>query len=400
MGRRVRGCRVRGPLAPWQAGFERWLLGRGYLPSAVFHRCWLLAVLSLWLERRGLDAWELTEERALLFVAERRAGGLKTWASERSVRLPLEYLREVGVIPAAVVVLDNGPVAPVLAGYREYLVLERGLAQSTIEHCLREARLFLGQLPDGLEIGELTAADVSAFLARECPRRTGSGARSLTSKFRSFLRYLYVEGLVAAPLVWAVPRAASQRDRSLPRGLEPVIVTRLLSSCDRRRLLGQRDYAILLLLVRLGLRAGEVAAMTLGDVAWRRGELLIHGKGNRQDVLPLPVDVGEAVVSYLRRRGRDEISAVFVNVCAPRGPLTRSAVKSVVRRACERSGVPVISPHRLRSTAATGMLAGGASLEEIAQVLRHRDVKTTSIYATVDRARLRPLARPWPGARP
>jgi integrase/recombinase XerD len=400
MGRRVRGCTVRGPLAPWQAGFERWLLGRGYLPSAVFHRCWLLAAMSLWLERRGLDARELTEERALLFVAERRAGGLKTWASERSVRLPLEYLREVGVIPAAVEVLDNGPVTPVLAGYREYLVLERGLAQSTIEHCLREARLFLGQLPDGLEIGELTAADVSAFLARECPRRTGSGARSLTSKFRPFLRYLHVSGLIAAPLVWAVPRAATQRDRSLPRGLEPVIVTRLLSSCDRRRLLGQRDYAILLLLVRLGLRAGEVAAMTLEDVAWRRGEVLIHGKGNRQDVLPLPVDVGEAVVSYLSRRGRDEIPAVFVNVRAPRGPLTRSAIKSIVRRACERSGVPVISPHRLRSTAATGMLAGGASLEEIAQVLRHRDVKTTSIYATVDRARLRPLARPWPGARP
>jgi integrase/recombinase XerD len=400
MGRRVCGCRVRGPLAPWAPGFEHWLLGRGYLPSAVFHRCCLLAVLSLWLERRGLDAWELTEERALLFVAERRAGGLKTWASERSVRVPLEYLREVGAIPAAVEVLDNGPVARVLAGYREYLVLERGLAQSTIEHCLREARLFLGQLPDGLEIGELTAADVSAFLVRECPRRTGSGARSLTSKFRPFLRYLHVSGLVAAPLVWAVPRAATQRDRSLPRGLEPVIVTRLLSSCDRRRLLGQRDYAILLLLVRLGLRAGEVAAMTLEDVAWRRGEVLIHGKGNRQDVLPLPVDVGEAVVSYLRRRGRDEIPAVFVNVRAPRGPLTRSAIKSIVRRACERSGVPVISPHRLRSTAATGMLAGGASLEEIAQVLRHRDVKTTAIYATVDRARLRPLARPWPGARP
>lgn len=400
MGRRVSGCRVRGPLAPWAPGFEHWLLGRGYLPSAVFHRCCLLAVLSLWLERRGLDAWELTEERALLFVAERRAGGLKTWASERSVRLPLEYLREVGAIPAAVEVLDNGPVARVLAGYREYLVLERGLAQSTIEHCLREARLFLGQLPDGLEIGELTAADVSAFLARECPRRTGSGARSLTSKFRPFLRFLHVSGLVAAPLVWAVPRAATQRGRSLPRGLEPVIVTRLLSSCDRRRLLGQRDYAILLLLVRLGLRAGEVAAMTLEDVAWRRGEVLIHGKGNRQDVLPLPVDVGEAVVSYLRRRGRDEIPAVFVNVRAPRGPLTRSAIKSIVRRACERSGVPVISPHRLRSTAATGMLAGGASLAEIAQVLRHRDVKTTAIYATVDRARLRPLARPWPGARP
>src|SRR5450755_2557398 len=399
MGRRVRGCRARGPLAPWAAGFEGWLLGRGYLPSAVFHRCWLLAAMSLWLERQGMGASGLTSERAVLFVAERRAAGLKTWASERSVRLPLEYLREVGAIPPAAEVLDDGPVARVLAGYREYLVLERDLAESTIDRCQRAASLFLTQLPDELEIGGLTAADVSAFLARECPRRTGSSAKSLMSKFRPFLRYLYVEGLVATPLVWAVPAAASQRDRSLPRGVQPAVVARLLGSCDRRTV-GRRDYAILLVLVRLGLRAGEVGAITLEDVDWRRGEVLIYGKGNRRDLLPLPVDVGEAVVSYLCRRAADQCPAVFVTAQAPRGPLTREAVSGVVRRACVRAGVPVIGAHRLRYTAATGMLAGGASLEEIAQVLRHRDVKTTAVYATVDRARLRPLARPWPGARP
>jgi len=399
MGRRVRGCRVRGPLAPWASGFEGWLVGRGYLPSAVFHRCWLLAVLSRWLERQGLGAWELTSERAELFVAERRAAGLKTWASEQSVRLPLEYLREVGAVPPAVVVLDDGPVAKVLDGYREYLVLERGLAESTIDRCQWVARLFLTQLADGLEIGELTAADVSAFLARECPRRTGSSAKSVMSKFRPFLRYLYVEGLVATPLVWAVPAAASRPDRLLPRGVEPAMVARLLASCDRRRTVGRRDYAILLLLVRLGLRAGEVAAITLEDVDWRRGEVLIHGKGNRRDLLPLPVDVGEAVVSYLRRRGRDQCRAVFVKVQAPAGALNGHAVSHIVRRACVRAGIPAIGAHRLRHTAATGMLARGASLEEIAQVLRHRDVKTTAIYAKVDRVRLRPLARPWPGAR-
>jgi integrase/recombinase XerD len=345
MGRRVRGCRVRGRLAPWQAGFEGWLLGRGYLPSAVFHRCCLLAALSLWLERQGLDAWELTEERALLFVAERRAAGLKTWASERWVRLPLEYLREVGAIPPAAEVLDDGPVARVLAGYREYLVLERDLAESTIDRCQRAASLFLTQLPDELEIGGLTAADVSAFLARECPRRTGSSAKSLMSKFRPFVRYLYVKGLVATPLVWAVPAVASQRDRSLPRGVQPAVVAGLLGSCDRRRTVGRRAYAILLLLVRLGLRAGEVAAITLQDVDWRRGEIVIHGKGNRHDLLPLPVDVGEAVVSYLRRRPVDQCPAVFATTQAPRGPLTREAVSGVVRRACVRAGVPVIGAH-------------------------------------------------------
>jgi integrase/recombinase XerD len=397
MERGVRRCTVQGPLAPWASGFEDWLLERGYRPSAVFHRCCLLAAINRWLERRGLEASELTGERAVLFVAERRAAGLKTWAAEQSVRLPLEYLREVGAVPPAMVVIDDGPVAQLLAGYREYLVLERGLAESTIDRCVRAARLFLEQLPDGREIGELTAADVSAFLARECPLRTGSGAISLLSKYRPFLRYVHVSGLVARPLVWAVPRSASLQDRSLPRGVDPVTVDRLLGSCDRERTVGQRDYAIVLVLVRLGLRAGEVAALTLEDVDWRRGELLVHGKGNRRDVLPLPVDVGEAIVSYLCSRGRDQCPAVFVKTQAPAGPLSRYAVKEVVRRACVRAEVPVIGPHRLRSTAATAMLARGVSLDAIAQVLRHRDIKTTASYAKVDRVRLGPLARPWPG---
>jgi integrase/recombinase XerD len=396
MGQRVHGWTVRGPLAPWAPGFAQWLTARGYRPSAVRHRLWLLAAMSLWLQRRGLEPADLTDERALLFVAERRAAGLKTWAADESVRLPLEYLREVGAVPHAVAILDDGLVAQILAGYREYLRLERGLASSTIEHCLREARLFLRQLPDRLEIGQLTAADVSAFLARECPRRTGTGAKTLTSKFRPFLRYLHVSGLIASPLVWAVPRTASLRDRSLPRAVDPSVVARLLDSCDRQWLLGRRDYAILLLLVRLGLRAGEVASMRLDEVDWRHGQMLIHGKGNRQDLLPLPVDVGQAIASYLLARGRDDIPAVFVKAQAPAGPIDRTVVKSLVRRACQRSGVPHVSPHQLRSTAATGMLANGASLEAIAQVLRHRDTQTTAIYATVDHVRLRPLARQWP----
>jgi integrase/recombinase XerD len=149
MGQRIRGSTVRGPLAPWAAGFAQWLVARGYQPSAVRHRLWLLAAMSLWLERRALEPAELTDERALLFVAERRAAGLKTWAADESVRLPFEYLRAVDAVPPADAILENSPVTEILTGYREYLVLERGLAQSTIEHCLREARLFLEQLPEG-----------------------------------------------------------------------------------------------------------------------------------------------------------------------------------------------------------------------------------------------------------
>jgi integrase/recombinase XerD len=172
-----------------------------------------------------------------------------------------------------------------------------------------------------------------------------------------------------------------------------------LASCDRRRAVGRRDYAILLLMARLGLRAGEVAGLELGDLDWRSGEIVVHGKGSREDRLPLPVDVGEALVSYLRGRPRTGSRVVFMRVLAPAGPLGHG-VKSVVPTACERAGLPVVGAHRLRHTAATGMLNAGASLAEIAQVLRHSELRTTAVYARVDRKALRPLGLPWPGARP
>ena len=397
MGRRRRVC-VRGPLAPWASGFEGWLVVRGYSPSAVFHRCCLLGALSLWLDREGLAAGELTGERAELFLGERRATGYVTWVSPRCVGLPLEYLREVGAVPPAAPVVVDGPFEMLLERYREYLLVERGLAQTSIVRYESTARLFLELLPAACEIGELTAADVSGFLAKECPRLPVTAARGLVERLRPFLRYLHVAGLIEMPLVWAVPGVADRRDRSLPRGLEPAVLAKLLAGCDRRRTVGRRDYAVLLLMARLGLRAGEVAAIQLEDIDWRGGEILIHGKRDRQDRLPLPVDVGEALASYLRRRGRSECRAVFLKVHAPTGALKNSAVLGVVHDACVRAGVPPIGAHRLRHTAATAMLREGASLPEIAQVLRHREIKTTAIYAKVDRTRLRALARPWPGS--
>jgi integrase/recombinase XerD len=401
MGRaRVRVGAVLGPLAPWAAGFERWLSARGYASRSVYHRVCLLSLLSRWLELEGLSAEELTEERAERFLDARRLAGRSTWVSSRCLALPLKYLRGVGAIPEPMVVVLEGPVEDLLGRYREYLLLERGLASRTIVEYQRTARLFLEQRPTGLELERLTAADVSGFLARECPRRTVAGARHLVSDLRPLLRYLHVAGLIEMPLVWAVPGVADLRDRSLPRGLEPKVVARLLACCDRRRTVGRRDYAIVLLLSRLGLRAAEVAAIELEDLDWRRGEILIRGKGDRHDLLPLPVDVGQAIVSYLQRRGRSEWPVLFLRVTAPAGPLSHDAVRGVVHDACVRAGVPPVGAHRLRHTAATAMLREGASLPEIAQVLRHREIKTTTIYAKVDRARLRPLAKPWPGARP
>ena len=238
---------------------------------------------------------------------------------------------------------------------------------------------------------------MSVFLARECPKRSVSGARDLVCALRSLLRYLHLAGLIEAPLVWAVPSVADLRDRTLPRGLEPAAVRRLLASCDRRTLVGRRDYAILLLLLRLGLRAGEVAAIALDDIDWRAGELLVrNGKGRRAERLPLPADVGAAIVSYLRRRPRIEDRALFLRVVAPAGAIRGSAVSAIVRTACKRAGLPSVGSHALRHTAASEMLNAGATLQEIGEVLRHREQRTTARYAKVDRKTLGRLARPWP----
>jgi integrase/recombinase XerD len=397
MGRKVWVPVVSGPLAPYAAGFGSWLASRAYSGSAAAaDRLYQFDQLSRWLAREGLDVGELTGEQAERFAVERRA----TVASAQSVALPLEYLRQLGAVPAPVPACPSGPVEELLADYGSYLSVERGLCEHTVlDAYVPAARLFLGDLggSDGLDLAQLTAGDVSSFLARECPRRSVSGARDLVCALRSWLRYLHLAGLVTTPLVWAVPSVADLRDRTLPRGLEPAAVRGLLASCDRRRLIGRRDYAILLLLARLGLRAGEVGAITLDDIDWRAGLLLlVHGKGGREDALPLPTDVGEAIVSYLRRRPRCGCRALFLRVTAPRQGLSRCTVAWVVRAACDRAGLARVGAHRLRHTCATQMLRAGASLPEIGQILRHREQKTTAIYAKVDHAALRPLARPWP----
>jgi integrase/recombinase XerD len=401
VGSRVWAPAASGPLAPWAAGYGSWLRSRGYSRFAVGHRLWQLERLSRWLEREGLSAGELSPVRVEAFLGAQRDAGYVTWVSPRSMALPLGYLRELGVVPAVTAAVADDPVGRVLAGYCRYLRCERGVQARTVARYEPDARLFLSRYAgsEGLELERLTAADVSGFLARECPRRSVAGARYLVFVVRSLLRYLHVAGLVGLPLQWAVPGIADLRDRSLPRGLEAEAVKALLSSCDRRRTVGRRDYAILLLLWRLGLRAGEVAALTLEDIDWRAGELLIHGKGGTEDVLPLPCDVGEAVVSYLCRRPRSECRTVFLKVVAPAGPLSAKALWGVVHDACVRAGIPPVGPHRLRHTAATGMLREGASLAEIGQVLRHRSEQTTAAYAKVDRAALRPLALPWPEVR-
>lgn len=399
--RRQQSVNAAGPLEVYAPGFREELLGRGYASTSVRHRLAQFRALSRWMRDEGLAVGALDDAHAARFVAARRVTGRVTWVSAASVALPLEYLRGVGAVAENV---DSSPadtVEQLLERYHGYLVTERALAADTISAYQRIARSFcreVAQRPDGLD--DLRAADVTTYVVAACARSGTATAKKTVTALACLLRYLHVAGVTDRPLAAALPKVAGHRRGPLPRELDAADMARLLSSCDRRRGVGLRDHAILMVLCRLGLRAGEVAALTLDDIDWHRGEIVVRGKGHRYERMPLPADVGEAVVCYLRR-GRRRVPpgcrTVFLRATAPEGPLTTSGIGDVVTHAAGRAGLPTMGPHLLRHAAATDLLRRGASLPEVAQVLRHRGTQVTAAYATVAPAALRELARPWPG---
>jgi site-specific recombinase XerC len=392
--------RMSGPLQEYASGFAAELAGLGYTAGSAGAQMLVVSHLSRWLAAEGLEAGGLTPPVAERFLADRRAAGYTRHVSPKALALLLGYLRRLGVVPPSG---PDGPGTPagVLVGrYWAWLAGERGVAASTAAHYAVEARLFLDRVA-GADLGGLAglgAADVSGFVAAECRIRGTGSAKMLVTALRSLLRFLFADGVLAADLAGAVPAVAGWRGAGLPKALPAGYVAALLGSCDRDAAAGQRDFAVLMLLARLGLRACEVAALELDDIGWRAGEIVIRGKGRREERMPLPADVGAALAGYLSR-GRPAGAgsrAVFMRALAPAGPLSADAVKAVVRRACRRAGLAEAGAHRLRHTAATQMLRAGSPLAEIGQVLRHRSAATTAIYAKADHAALAALALPWP----
>ncbi len=400
MGRPTR-VRMTGPLAPHTPGFRHELARQGYTLHSASNQLQLMAHMSRWLESQGLGVAGLSAGAVEEFLAHRRAEGYTLWLSAKAMVPMLDFLRGLGLAPMP------APVAPVAEAeqlherYRVFLVEERGLAAGTVASYLHVARLFFAARAanDALRLEQLTAAEVTEFVVAECATRSVGSAKYVVCGLRSLLRYLFVAGHIDAELDAAVPTVASWRLARLPVTFGRTEVARLWASCDRRTTFGRRDYAVLVLLARLGLRAGEVAALDLSDIDWHAGELIIRGKGRRQERLPLPVDVGEAIAGWLRRgRPRCDCTTVITRVRAPHRGLSTAGVSAIVSAACRRAGLTEINAHRLRHTAATEMLRAGAALNEVGQVLRHASVLTTAIYAKVDRDRLRTLALRWPGA--
>ncbi len=387
-------------MEPFREGFRGFLAAEGYASKSIELRLALLSHVSCWMEERGLALSELGAVGDGFFLERRRR---YTWLKTTRSLVPLRrYLALIGALSSeAAPAATPGCAAELIERYRRYLERERGLAAGSIEVYLRQVRrLVAAWWPDGeVRAGELDAAAVIAVVCREAGRGGAAQTKTLACALRSFLRFLYAVGLTERPLAEAVPSVADRRRESIPRYLGPGVLAALFASCDAATVAGCRDLAVLRLLSRLGLRSGEVAALTLEDLDWEAGEIVIAGKGRRRERMPLPVEVGEAIVAYLLDgRPPSGERAIFLGLDAPHAPLSRGGVKSIVHHCCDRAGLTRVGPHRLRHTVATETLRAGGSLTEVAQLLRHRWVETTATYAKVDHNSLRALALPWPGA--
>jgi integrase/recombinase XerD len=394
----VLGARVVGPLEPHAAAFGEHLARLGYTLSTRRQHMTLVAHLSRWLARARLETAGLTVTVARRYLQVRAAAGYRAYRSRRSLDPLLSYLRGVGAAPdEPQAVLTTADV--LVERFRAYLLSERGLKPNVAAFYVASVRPFVSMMVtgDAVDAANLSARTVIAFmsdLARSLAPKTVQGR---ASALRVLLRFWFLDGVTEVDLSASVPKVA-HRSLGLPRGLPAEQITALLASCDTRSANGLRDRAILTLLARIGLRSGEIAGLQLDDLDWRQGEIVVRGKGGRHDRLPLPADVGQILADYLRA-GRPAGAldrSVFIRVKAPHRGLTNTGVTQVVNAAAHRAGLGTIYAHRLRHSAATTMLAAGAPLVEIGQVLRHRTALTTAIYAKVDIGALRRLAMPWP----
>ena len=393
---RVSRVLVTGPLAPFAVAYGLELKERGYTPLTIVNQLREAARLSRWLAAGGLTAAELTRDRIGVFVVLQRAGG------GCRVSLPpllclLDVLGALGVLAVEVKVPATSSIDRLLDAFERYLLCERGLAAGTVRGYVSHARRFIDGLSPSGGLAGVTAREVTGAVLRESVAVSVSATQNFVAGLRSFLRFCFIEGLVGSDLSQAALAVTGRRRSSLPRGISKADADALIGSCDRRSALGRRDYALIVTLLRLGLRRSELAQLMLDDIDWRSGELVVRGKGGREDRLPLPCDVGDAIASYLRRgRPVSDRREVFLRARAPFDPIASGTVASTVRRACRRAGVAEVGSHRLRHTAACEMVAAQVPLVQIAQVLRHRSLQSTAIYARVDVDRLRLLAQPWP----
>lgn len=401
--RKAGECVGGGPLGPHVDSFAEHLVVVGYAQATIRSQLQLVAACDRWMARHQIAIADLDEHMVAAFLDEPRCRRRRQRGSASTLGRLLVQLRAQGAILSPPPVPDDSPRAQLERRYQRYLRVERGLSNTTVQTYLTFLRQFLTERLGEAEssVATLSAADVSTFVRRHAHAASPARAKMMVTALRALFRFLFHTGELGVDLRDAVLTVPDWRLASIPRSLAAQEVERLLAACDQQTATGRRDHAILLLLARLGVRAGEVVALELEDIHWRVGEITIRGKkGLRHDRFPLPADVGTALATYLRRdRPSSSGRRVFLCMRAPRrsfaGP---GAVTTIVRRALRRADLrpPVRGAHLLRHSLATQMLRHGASFAEIGEVLRHRAASSTEIYAKVDLDRLRAVVQPWP----
>lgn len=391
------------PLGKYMDEYAQWLHQSGY--SRENARCKLrnVARWSLWLKRNGIAGSQLNHEHLAKFLKMKvRKSPPFRREDEANLKQFLDFLQRQGVTQVTKQ-REATAVEEFAAKFASYLASERALLKSTIEQYTAHAAGFLKEYFEGrsVDFAKIDSVDVSRYVQRTASRKSRNNAKLMCTALRSLFRFARHQGLLATQLDAAVPSVANWRLASIPYSLPTESVERILSCCNRETCIGKRDYAIILLLARLGLRAGEIITLSLEDIDWRSGIITVHGKGTQRSQMPLPPDVGEAVAAYLQD-GRTKSSSrkIFLRSQAPIRGFNRSeAITTLVNRAIKRSGITGAKSgaHQFRHSIATNLLGGGASLSEIAELLRHRTIDCTTIYAKVDLPSLRTLALPWPG---
>lgn len=391
-----------GPFAVHVDSFLSDLHAAGYAPPAVAKRRSIVTAFIQSIQPKGVAVRDLSDAHVSAFL-KRRPPRWGTRRERAALRRFLAHVRARGGCSAPASKSDS-PADRLAHEYVDFLRTERGLAPNSIlvyAPCARDFLAYRARAAGSLALDTLDAETVRAFLVDRIANRSSESSRLLTVSLRSLLRFLFLRGAIPRDLSSAVPMVRTYRQSTVPADLSPQEMERVLATPDTSTPRGRRDLAILLLLARLGLRASEIVSLDLGDLRWRVGEIVVRGKGPRVDHVPLLADVGDAIARYLREdRGTSLSRRVFLRLIPPRVGLSRPcAIDHIVRLALARAGVrprPRRVAHLFRHSLATRMIRHGASMAEIAEVLRHRSQTTTAIYAKVSFEALRRVARPWP----
>lgn len=393
-----------GPFATHIGSFAEFLSAQGYALSSIHRQVLLAACFSQWLKQNRVELHLITSDHPNRYLRYRARNVQLHFGDAAALRHLINFLRDEDLIPLEKVsVSESTPVDRCTQAYAQHLREAQALVEATILNYVPFIHRFLKAcFGDGpVVLSHLCARDVVQFVQHQALHLHGQRAKLMATALRSFLKYARYRGEVVLDLAAAVPVVANWSMPSIPRAISADQVTQLLDSIDQHTAIGHRDYAILLLLARLGLRLSEVAFLELDDIDWNAGTLNVHVKGGLRNEFPLPIEAGEAIAAYLRD-GRPHVDSrrVFLRARAPIcGFRSASGVGSIVRHSLKRAGIkaPTYGAHQFRHGLATEMLRQGASLEEIGDVLGHHHPQTTMIYIKVDLDALRTLALPWPG---